>query len=375
MKAKSLTVVSSVPQFSSGFINNKAQYPRSRFVAPSARTPLCEKQTLLFLPRIGPVSVFHPNSTIEEVCSIYFSPFFFLISFLLVALDTTSPLPLFNSLHHLTYLTSTSPRIREIMTMDGGLERLVRILHDFCMCPPPPENPNVIYGLSPPNMRPPKLMPTLNPPTFDKHAAYRFSLAFQCVVNIGVRGSEPIRSRVVQAGTLDVVGCILEAWLANKGFAVGPSSSATGLPRESREQRLARRQALAEQRQRDGAAELTRALQRQIAVEESLRQGHINTEANGIIDEVDRALCHVVWVLITFFRTSRWWMFLSMGCLLTSRSSWTHHKACLYQSHHKNGHLMADIHHHRRARSILILPLKPLPMQHRHQEPLLQQSS
>ncbi|EEB88090.1 hypothetical protein MPER_14281, partial [Moniliophthora perniciosa FA553] len=40
------------------------------------------------------------------------------------ALDTTSPLPLFNSLTHLAYLTSTSPRIREIMTMDGGLERL-----------------------------------------------------------------------------------------------------------------------------------------------------------------------------------------------------------------------------------------------------------
>ena len=220
-----------------------------------------------------------------------FLPIFFLISILLVALDTTSPLPLFNSLHHLTYLTSTSPRIREIMTMDGGLERLVRILHDFCICPPPPENPNVIYGLSPPNARPPKLVPTLNPPTFDKHAAYRFSLAFQCVVNIGVRGSEPIRSRVVQAGTLDVVGCILEAWLANKGFAVGPSSSATGLPRESREQRLARRLALAEQRQRDGAAELTRALQRQIAAEESVRQEHINARANGNIDEVDRVLC------------------------------------------------------------------------------------
>ncbi|EGN99474.1 hypothetical protein SERLA73DRAFT_90817, partial [Serpula lacrymans var. lacrymans S7.3] len=105
------------------------------------------------------------------------------------ALDTTSPLPLFNSLHHLTYLTSTSPRIREIMTMDGGLERLVRMLHDFCICPPPPENPAVLYGLFPPNYRPPKLIPTLIPQSYDKHAAYRFSLAFQCVVNIGVRGS------------------------------------------------------------------------------------------------------------------------------------------------------------------------------------------
>ncbi|KAF9230393.1 hypothetical protein BU15DRAFT_91118 [Melanogaster broomeanus] len=197
------------------------------------------------------------------------------------ALDTTSPLPLFNSLHHLTYLTSTSPRIREIMTTDGGLERLVRMLHDFCMCPPPPENPNIMYGLSPPNTRPPKLVPTLNPANFDKHAAYRFSLAFQCVVNIGVRGSEPIRTRVVQAGTLDVVGCILEAWLANKGFAVGPSSSATGLPRETREQRLARRKGLAEQRQRDGAVELTRALQRQIAAAEA----HPTGRAEVTIDE------------------------------------------------------------------------------------------
>ncbi|KAF8885468.1 hypothetical protein BD779DRAFT_1471594 [Infundibulicybe gibba] len=184
------------------------------------------------------------------------------------ALDTTSALPLFNSLTHLTYLTSTSPRIREIMTMDGGLERLVRILHDFCICPPPPDNPAILYGLSPPNARPPKLVPTLNPQSFDKHAAYRFSLAFQCVVNIGVRGSEPIRSRVVQAGTLDVVGCVLEAWLANKGFAVGPSSSATGMPRETREQRQARRNAQAEQRQKAEASALSRALQRQIQIEQ-----------------------------------------------------------------------------------------------------------
>ncbi|EIW84287.1 hypothetical protein CONPUDRAFT_135786 [Coniophora puteana RWD-64-598 SS2] len=188
------------------------------------------------------------------------------------ALDTVSPLPLFNSLHHLTYLTSTSPRIREIMTTDGGLERLVRILHDFCLCPPPPENPNAMYGLAPPNSRPPKLVPTLNPTSYDKHAAYRFSLAFQCVVNIGVRGSEPIRSRVVQAGTLEVVGCILEAWLASKGFATGPSSSATGLPRESREQRQARKQALVEQRQREEAEQLTRALQRQLTQQQAREQ-------------------------------------------------------------------------------------------------------
>jgi hypothetical protein len=89
--------------------------------------------------------------------------------------------------------------------VDGALERLVHLLHDFCICLPPLENPAILFGLSPPNLKPLKLVPTLNPTSFDKHAAYRFSLAWQCVVDIGVRGSEAIRSRVVQAGTLDVV--------------------------------------------------------------------------------------------------------------------------------------------------------------------------
>jgi len=68
----------------------------------------------------------------------------------------------------------------------------------------------------------------------------------------------------ISASTLDVVDCILEAWLASRGLAIGPSSSASGMPCETREQRLARRQAQAEQRQRDQATRLSCALQRQI---------------------------------------------------------------------------------------------------------------
>ncbi|KAL0574589.1 hypothetical protein V5O48_007374 [Marasmius crinis-equi] len=143
--------------------------------------------------------------------------------------------------------------------MDGGLERLVRLLHDFCLSPPPPENPSLFYGLAPPNARQLKPAPTLNPPNWDKHATYRFSLAFQCVVNIGVRGSEPIRSRVVQAGTLQVVGCILEAWLDSRGFG-GANQAQT--VRETREQRHARR---IQRQQQDEAVELARALQRQMS--------------------------------------------------------------------------------------------------------------
>ena len=132
----------------------------------------------------------------------------------------------------------------------------------------PPENPAILYGLMPPNALSPKLTPALNPPTFDKQAIYHFSLAFQHIVNISVRGSEPIRSCVVQAGTVDVIGCILEALLANKGFAMGQSAGPTNVQRETREQRHQRK---LEQRQREDAMHLQRALQRQLQVDKQAR--------------------------------------------------------------------------------------------------------
>ncbi|KAI8884599.1 hypothetical protein K501DRAFT_247522 [Backusella circina FSU 941] len=97
------------------------------------------------------------------------------------ALDCTATLPLVNSLTHLAYMTSTSPRIREILAADGGLERLVKILAS-CQ-------------------------------HTDKHSLWKWSLAFQCVVNVGVRGTEAIRSRVVEAGAVHVVLAILENFL------------------------------------------------------------------------------------------------------------------------------------------------------------------
>ncbi|GAB1526414.1 hypothetical protein RhiTH_009581 [Rhizoctonia solani] len=95
------------------------------------------------------------------------------------------------------------------------------------------------------------------PYQFDPLAARTFSLASQCVVNIGVRGSEHIRRRVVQAGALGVVSCILAVWLKGKGFAIGPSATGSGAPRECREVRV-RRQEEALERQR--ALDLPRAL-------------------------------------------------------------------------------------------------------------------
>jgi MYND finger len=97
------------------------------------------------------------------------------------ALDCTSTLPLINSLNHLAYLTTSSARIRDILTVDGGIERLVCILKE---------------GRSK-----------------DLMEMWKWSLAFQCVVNIGVRGSEAVRTRVVEADVVPVIATILDNYI------------------------------------------------------------------------------------------------------------------------------------------------------------------
>lgn len=94
------------------------------------------------------------------------------------ALDCTSTLPLINSLNNLAYLTTSSGRIRDILTVDGGIERLVCILKE---------------GRS-----------------RDIMEMWKWNLAFQCIVNIGVRGSEAVRTRVVEADMVPVIATILD---------------------------------------------------------------------------------------------------------------------------------------------------------------------
>lgn len=97
------------------------------------------------------------------------------------ALDCTSTLPLINSLNHLAYLTTSSARIRDILTVDGGIERLVCILKQ---------------GRSK-----------------DMMGMWKWNLAFQCVVNIGVRGTENVRTRVVEADMVPVIATILDNYI------------------------------------------------------------------------------------------------------------------------------------------------------------------
>lgn len=97
------------------------------------------------------------------------------------ALDCTSTLPLIDSLNHLAYLTTSSARIRDILTVDGGIERLVCILKE---------------GRSK-----------------DMMGIWKWNLAFQCVVNIGVRGTVDVRTRVVEADMVPVIATILDNYI------------------------------------------------------------------------------------------------------------------------------------------------------------------
>ncbi|KAF9197572.1 hypothetical protein BGZ49_001926 [Haplosporangium sp. Z 27] len=96
------------------------------------------------------------------------------------ALDCTDYIPIINTLTNLAYLTGSTPTIREYITRDGGLERLVTILKAT----------------------------KVN----DRKNGLKWTLAFQCVVNIGVRGTEHIRKRVVQAGMVPVIVHVLESF-------------------------------------------------------------------------------------------------------------------------------------------------------------------
>ena len=99
------------------------------------------------------------------------------------------------------------------MTIDGGLERLIEILRESC-CVPETTTPVDLWGLNGPM--------TARVINIDRQAPLRHSLAFQSIVNIGVRGSEPVRTRIVQAGVLDLVAQILETWLKTHRMSIFP---------------------------------------------------------------------------------------------------------------------------------------------------------
>ncbi|CCH42321.1 hypothetical protein BN7_1865 [Wickerhamomyces ciferrii] len=116
------------------------------------------------------------------------------------ALDSTSDRPLVNSLNHLTFLTSSSAKVRETLSIDGGLERLINILHE-CKQNFNEEDDEEGEDIS------------ISKQKQNAIIAWKWTLAFQCLVLIGTRGTEKIRKRVVQAGIIPIIATVLDNYL------------------------------------------------------------------------------------------------------------------------------------------------------------------
>lgn len=96
------------------------------------------------------------------------------------ALDTRSNFALYHSLLHLQNLCQTSPKVRESLVCDGGVEQLVRILKEGKLRQIP-----------------------------DAYQLRKWQQALLCLANIGVRGSESVRNRLVEADVVPVILTIL----------------------------------------------------------------------------------------------------------------------------------------------------------------------
>lgn len=110
------------------------------------------------------------------------------------ALDVTADKPLVNSLNHLTYLVSSSAKVRDTLSNDGGIERLVEILH---------ECHNTTFNVA----------DTIFNSETKLLTAWKWTLAFQCLVLVGTRGTEKIRQKVVRAGMLPIIATVLDNYM------------------------------------------------------------------------------------------------------------------------------------------------------------------
>lgn len=128
------------------------------------------------------------------------------------ALDINSDIPLINSLNHLTYLTSNSAKVRETVANDGALDRLVSILHDCHLslmdC--------LQFGIKDNDLHLDVTLPNAERIKQQKKIAlcsWKWTLAFQCLVLTGTRGTEATRRKVVSSGIISVLATVLDNYL------------------------------------------------------------------------------------------------------------------------------------------------------------------
>lgn len=155
--------------------------------------------------------------------------------------------PLIYSLTHLAFLTSTSPRIRDILTVDGGLERLVNIAANALDKLAPRSKGNGATAQKKEDAGPFRSFAsysdelaafvaneqeaTLDAPSsrasvpstaaYERALALTYTLAFQSLVNVGVRGSEQVRTSAVEAGVLSIAIRILQGYVQERDQVYG----------------------------------------------------------------------------------------------------------------------------------------------------------
>ncbi|KAH7582139.1 MYND finger [Nakaseomyces glabratus] len=123
------------------------------------------------------------------------------------ALDIESTVPLINSLNHLTYLTSNSAKIRETIANDGALDRLVSILHNCHL------SLHEILDKDLEFFKTHERAKSIYKRKRLALCAWKWTLAFQCLVLTGTRGTEQIRKKVVLAGVIPVLATVLDNYM------------------------------------------------------------------------------------------------------------------------------------------------------------------
>ncbi|CCE64137.1 hypothetical protein TPHA_0G02960 [Tetrapisispora phaffii CBS 4417] len=126
------------------------------------------------------------------------------------SIDIDSSIPLINSLNNLTYLTSNSGKIRETISNDGSLERLMSILQN-CHLP----LFDVLFTDGD-NISIHKKHTRVRNICKEKKLAlcsWKWTLAFQCLVLTGTRGTEKIREKVVSSGVVSLLATVLDNFL------------------------------------------------------------------------------------------------------------------------------------------------------------------
>ncbi|SCV00421.1 LAMI_0G04918g1_1 [Lachancea mirantina] len=121
------------------------------------------------------------------------------------ALDCNSEIPLINSLNHLTYLTSNSAKVRETVANDGALVRLVSILNECYISPQKLQDLEAKGGTS--------VMEKVKRERELAMIAWKWTLAFQCLILTGTRGTEKIRKQVVASGVVPILATVLDNYL------------------------------------------------------------------------------------------------------------------------------------------------------------------